>query len=197
MAEVRRGAITVFLNVKSQKRKDIINVWVFPPLQCDEGCGIFVRTSQLVVLGGGEDTEEEGSTTPSASSSASTPASDKPRSRQVSLLSSSQIVFLFFLFILYIYSSLTRSAYIHTQMSSSIFYILILCFVFSIFHLYFLSSSISFTCLCLALLPIFLTSSLHPSFLSPCIPSLHLSYLLLCTSFFSLVTRTQTSASLY
>lgn len=49
--------------------------------QCDDGCGIFVRTSQLVVLSGGDDTEEEGSTTPSASSSASTPASDKPRSR--------------------------------------------------------------------------------------------------------------------
>ncbi|XP_050691046.1 dynactin subunit 1-like [Eriocheir sinensis] len=48
--------------------------------QCDDGCGIFVRTSQLVVLSGGDDTEEEGSTTPSASSSASTPASDKPRS---------------------------------------------------------------------------------------------------------------------
>ncbi|KAG0725011.1 Dynactin subunit 1 [Chionoecetes opilio] len=47
--------------------------------QCDDGCGIFVRPSQLVVVGGGEDTEEEGSLTPS--SSASTPASDKPRSR--------------------------------------------------------------------------------------------------------------------
>ncbi|KAK8406587.1 hypothetical protein O3P69_007298 [Scylla paramamosain] len=49
--------------------------------QCDEGCGIFVRTSQLIVLGGGDDLEEDGSTTPSASSAASTPATDKPRSR--------------------------------------------------------------------------------------------------------------------
>ncbi|XP_063845049.1 dynactin subunit 1-like isoform X3 [Scylla paramamosain] len=48
--------------------------------QCDEGCGIFVRTSQLIVLGGGDDLEEDGSTTPSASSAASTPATDKPRS---------------------------------------------------------------------------------------------------------------------
>lgn len=49
--------------------------------QCDEGCGIFVRTSQLIVLGGGDDLEEDGSNTPSASSAASTPATDKPRSR--------------------------------------------------------------------------------------------------------------------
>ncbi|XP_045128447.1 dynactin subunit 1-like isoform X5 [Portunus trituberculatus] len=49
--------------------------------QCDEGCGIFVRTSQLIVVGGGDDLEEDGSNTPSASSAASTPATDKPRSR--------------------------------------------------------------------------------------------------------------------
>ncbi|XP_069184911.1 dynactin subunit 1 isoform X3 [Procambarus clarkii] len=50
--------------------------------QCDDGCGIFVRQSQLIVLDSEEDGEEGSSaTTPSASSTATTPASDKPKSR--------------------------------------------------------------------------------------------------------------------
>ncbi|XP_069184920.1 dynactin subunit 1 isoform X11 [Procambarus clarkii] len=49
--------------------------------QCDDGCGIFVRQSQLIVLDSEEDGEEGSSaTTPSASSTATTPASDKPKS---------------------------------------------------------------------------------------------------------------------
>lgn len=50
--------------------------------QCEEGCGIFVRQSQLIPLDMDEDGENDSSTTtPSASSTATTPATEKPKSR--------------------------------------------------------------------------------------------------------------------
>ncbi|XP_071536929.1 dynactin subunit 1 isoform X4 [Panulirus ornatus] len=49
--------------------------------QCEEGCGIFVRQSQLIPLDMDEDGENDSSTTtPSASSTATTPATEKPKS---------------------------------------------------------------------------------------------------------------------
>ncbi|XP_066951384.1 dynactin subunit 1 isoform X6 [Macrobrachium rosenbergii] len=52
-----------------------------PYFQCEDGYGIFVRQSQLIILDDEEGDDGSSATTPSASSNATTPAAEKPKSR--------------------------------------------------------------------------------------------------------------------
>ncbi|XP_066951382.1 dynactin subunit 1 isoform X5 [Macrobrachium rosenbergii] len=51
-----------------------------PYFQCEDGYGIFVRQSQLIILDDEEGDDGSSATTPSASSNATTPAAEKPKS---------------------------------------------------------------------------------------------------------------------